>query len=295
MGEVHGLTARLHGPRQAKSSNPPTHPPPANPPTHLWPAAARGAPPARCPPRAPSQCCGTWPSAAAAPWQRASSCPPPTCAPACPRLQTVCEQGVGVGMGFTPLAELHGSKACNALQCVIPESTGQFLSTAAHRWWPGAAPAGLASLCRQESRSWPAGRGRKKGQEERKEVKQSACGWQKWRTAGPCSPTCVTVLHTVHSPPRYCPASSAQPLIAAAVQYSTACRALTATPLSCALKACLADISRSAPLTAEREGSHTAVIGGGRGDQQARVDMTSSRAGLSACHLSTAAQALSRS
>jgi hypothetical protein len=47
-------------------------------------------------------------------------------------------------------------------------------------------------------------------------------------------------------------------------QYSTVHHALTATPLSCALKACLADISRSAPLTAEREGSHTAAMGGGQ-------------------------------
>lgn len=54
---------------------------------HLWPAAVRGVAPGLCRPTAPSRCCGMWPSAAAAPWQRASSCPPPTCARACRRLQ----------------------------------------------------------------------------------------------------------------------------------------------------------------------------------------------------------------
>lgn len=55
--------------------------------THPSPAAGRGAGPVLCRPRAPSRWSGTPPSAGAAPWQRASSCPRPTCAPACPRLQ----------------------------------------------------------------------------------------------------------------------------------------------------------------------------------------------------------------
>ena len=170
-----------------------------------------------------------------------------------------------------------GSRRGTVGTAITPRSTAQHPAqrrsgVSAHLWWRGGVRGGRGARCRPESRSWPVGAEGQSGCEARVRPGRRLGG----------RPAAVAAASAQSQLP--CPAPRKQQPHPPAPAHPQG-RAVT--PPSCAFQLCCGEISRSAPLAAVREGSHTATV-----PSAAAVSRRSGPPGASAASGSIAVTAL---